>query len=373
MKVAYFAFSERFGAPDAGFVHTYNIVKNLARLVSVKLFIKTEKIEKENFEIVNVVLPNMKNILHTSPFKYLKSYTEIKKKTKDVDVIHERFHINPIDLLFVKNKKYVLEVNDPGIETWTGMRRIFYSPLAALKFRKCDAIITQTETLRKIIQRHTDKPIHVVPNGVDIEKFNPSIKSDIRERYSIKEDEILITFVGSFREWHGVQDIPEIAKKIKKENVKFLLVGSGPLFNEIKEKCKNNKKIIFAGARPYDEIPKFLLASNILIAPFNLSEFEQMQKFGFWWSPVKLYEYMASGRAVVSYDFEEIRYIVRDAGLLAAHGNSVDFVEKLEMLIENGILREELGIKARIIAEGEYSWKRRVEEIMEIYEHLDSK
>jgi glycosyltransferase involved in cell wall biosynthesis len=369
MKVAYFAFSERFGAPDAGFVHTYNIVKNPAKLVDVRLFIKTKKTVKDDFEVVNVIMPTVKNILRISPIKYLKSYLEIRGKTKDADIIHERFHVNPVDLLFVGNKKYVLEVNDPGIETWTGLRRIFYPPLVKLKFKRCSAIITQTETLKGIIRKHTDKPIYVVPNGVDLEKFNPSLKSDIRERYGVEGDEVLVTYAGSFREWHGVQDIPKIAEEIK-DHVRFLLVGSGPLFNEIREKCKGNKKLILAGVQPPDAMPKFLAASDILIAPFNMSKFKQMEKYGFWWSPVKLYEYMASGRAIVSYDFEEVRRIVRDAGLLAEPGNRGDFTEKISLLAEDEELRIKLGRRGRSIAEEEYSWKKRAGEVLDIYKGL---
>jgi glycosyltransferase involved in cell wall biosynthesis len=370
MKVGYFAFSEIFGAPNAGFVHTYNIVKNLAESLEIKLFIKTEKIEKENFEIVNVALPSFKTLLRVSPLNYFKSYKEIEQKTKDLDIIHERFHINPVDLLFVKDKKYILEVNDPGIETWRGLRKFLYSPLVNLKFKKCDAIITQTATLKKIIRRRINKPIYVIPNGVDVEEFNPWVESGIRKKYGIKEDEVLITFTGSFREWHGVQDIPKIAENIYRDDIKFLIVGSGPLFKDAQEECKKNEKIILAGPRPLKEIPKFLAASDILIAPFNLSKFEQMQKDGFWWSPVKLYEYMASGKAIVSYDFDEVRKIVRDAGLFAKPGNLEEFVQKLSLLIEDNDLRERLGLKARKIA-GEYGWDKRARRVAEIYEKFE--
>lgn len=365
MKVGYFAFSETFGAPNAGFVHTYNIVKNLAETIEVRLFIRDGH-GGEKFEIVDVVLPGLGN-LHANPLRYYRGYRVIKEKTRDLDVIHERFHVNPVDLLFVKGKKYILEVNDPGIETWMGLRRYLYPAFVKRKFDKSDAIVTQTETLKRIIQRHTAKPVYVVPNGVDTDIFRPDVESHVRERYGVGEDEVLVTFTGSFREWHGVQDIPKIAEKIGREDVKFLLVGSGPLFHEVGKKCSKNENIILTGAKPPYEIPEFLAASDILIAPFSLSRFGQMRRHGFWWCPVKLFEYMASGGAIVASDFREVRKIVRDAALLAAPGDAADFAGKISLLMEDEKLRRSLGRRARKIAKNEYDWGRRVKRLVGIY------
>lgn len=370
MKVAYFAFSERYGASDAGFVHVYNIVKNLAREIDVRLFIRGGEAVEGSFEIVDVTLPSLENVSRTFPSRYIRNYLDILRKTMDVEIVHERFHVNPVDLFFVGDRKYVLEVNDPGIETWAGLRRLLYSPLVRLKFRRCDAIITQTETLRAIIAKHTDKPIYVVPNGVDTDRFNPSVESDLREGYGVKDEDILVTYVGSFREWHGVQDIPRIAERIKRRDVWFLLVGAGPMYEEVKKSCRGNDRIIFTGAMPPGEIPGILAASDILIAPFNPSRFGQLEEHGFWWSPVKLYEYMASGRAIVSYNFGEVGSIVGDAGLLADPRDLEGIISKLLLLIEDKTLREKLGARAREVAVGEYGWDRRAEEVLNIYKGL---
>ncbi len=374
MKVGYFAFSETFNGPHAGFVHTYNIVKSLSEKgVNVSLFIGSSRDEFEGMEELNtiyVTLPMVATILKRNPIEYIKSYREIKKRIKDLDIIHERFHINPIDLLFIGDRKYVLEVNDPGIELYSGLKGKIYSYFIKKKFRRCDVIITQTETLKRILERHTEKPIYVVPNGVDTNFFKPNLESDIRARYGICDDEILITFVGAFREWHGVQDIIAIADKIHRKNVKFMLVGMGPLYDEIYEKCKDNRDIILTGPKKHDEIPKFLAASDILIAPFNTSRFRELERIGFWWCPIKIFEYLASGKAILTYDFEEIRKIIKNTGALAKPDDLDDFIQKLLMLIEDENLRIKLGRKARKIAEGEYAWGTRAETIIQVYEKV---
>ena len=144
-----------------------------------------------------------------------------------------------------------------------------------------------------------------------------------------------------------------------------MLVGSGELFEHIKKIKTDN--MILLGAKPHEEIPKYLALSDILIAPFND---EYFRGFGFWWNPVKLFEYMAAGKPVVSYNYEEVRKIVRDAGLLAKPGDLEDFIKKLEYLIEDENLRREMGRKGREIAVKEYDWKIRAKQTVEVYKQV---
>jgi glycosyltransferase involved in cell wall biosynthesis len=380
MKVAYFAFLENFGAPNAGFVHTYNIVKEMAEIgIDITLFMK--EYEHSDFDMdsdllrtILVTFPTSRNLMRVNPYTYLKSYNSVRSVVKDVDLIHDRYHVNPNDLLFTDDKPLILEVNGPDMLNYSGIMGGIVSYFTNKKLEKATAIITQTETLKDIISEYYSGNIYVIPNGVDVDLFNPCIKSDIRYLYNIEDGAIVITFVGAFKEWHGVQDIPKIAENVLKvhDDAKFLLVGGGDLFEEMKDKLKGfGNSVILTGPKDYYEIPKLLAASDILIAPFNTIRFNLLEKYGFWWCPIKLFEYMASGKPVVSYDFEEVRRIVQDAGLLAEIGDIDGFTEKINYLIENESLRTSLGQKGRIIAERGYSWRRRAEETINIYKELN--
>ncbi len=376
MNIAYFAFSEEFGAPHAGFVHTYNIVKSIyGQGVKVTIFMKKSNYKIENLKIpsIQVTLPTTKNLGRVNPLKYLESYMKIKSIVKNVDIIHDRFHVNPIDLCFLDKKPFILEVNGPEMLIYSGLKGSIISYFMNRRFKRADAIITQTQTLKTILSNFYPRNIYVIPNGVDINLFKPKIESKVRENYGINENEILITFVGAFKEWHGVQDIPIIVKMILKRynNVKFLLIGEGDLFDDIRRKTEKFKeKVIMAGGQPYSEVPKFLVASDILLAPFNASKFKALEKYGFWWCPIKLFEYMASGKPIVSYDFEEVRNIVRNAGLLAEPNNLDKFIKHLSLLIENGELRRELGERGRKIAKREYTWEERGKEVIKVYKEI---
>ncbi|MCD6590361.1 MAG: glycosyltransferase family 4 protein [Candidatus Aenigmarchaeota archaeon] len=354
--------SETFGSSHAGFTHTYNIVKALSRYVDIKLFIRGKGKPKTKFDVFCVSLPSLKI---ENPLKYLKSICVILRETKEVDVIHERFHINPVDLLFVRNKKYVLEVNDPAPILYRGIKGKIYRRLISLKFKRADVLITQTETLKKILSRFYRKKIYVVPNGVDMEFFrNNKNRFDVRKRFGIDKKKKIVTFVGSFREWHGVQDIPKIAKEVNKKfkNVVFLLVGSGPLFDEVrKQKTKN---MILTGPLPYEDIPAVLYQSDILIAPFNTKRFKHLEKYGFFWCPVKLYEYRVTGKPIISYDCPEIRKIVGSQGYLAKPRNLNEFIALLcECLRKCEKRAKKINVK-------ELSWDERAKKIVEIYKKV---
>lgn len=369
-KVAYFALSEVYGGNDAGFVHTHSIVYFLRKAgINVTLFTGAPRKKVcSDVDVVFVTLPRVSNIFRVSPLRYLRSFIEMWRRVKDADIIHERFHVNPIDLLFLGRKKYVLEVNDPAIELCTGIKRIVYKLLTEIKYDRADAIIVQTETLKDIVAKHTNTAIYVVPNGVDIAKFRPDVPQDARREYGLSDKDVLVTFAGSFREWHGVLDVVEAARRVP--DAKFLMVGTGRLFGAVKDALdvKGVDNLILAGAVEYDELPGILAASDVLIAPFSTRGFNAIENYGFFWCPVKLFEYMASGKPVVSYDFPEVRKIVNGCGLLAKPGNLDEFVTNLRVLVRKKDLRVKLGNNALSVARKHYSWNLRTEEIIKLYQ-----
>ncbi len=346
LSICYFAFSENYGENHAGFTHTYNITKNLGKYCKrVDVFFSYNQLglikQENNVYYHGIVLPKLKSFFKI--FSYLKSYFYIKNFVKKSDLIHERFHVNPIDLLFVKNKKYILEINDPAIVLYKGLKSKIYNYLIKKKLNKSNKIITQTNTLKKIINKYINKEIGVISNGVDTEFFNPNIKSNFRDEHNINGNEIIVMFSGGFMQWHGVQDILELAKEFT--NVKFILIGKGPMYGEVQSKKLNN--LILLGSKPYFEMPKYLIASDILIAPFNTEKFKKLDVYGFWWCPIKLFEYMSMGKPILTYNYEEVKNILNDCALLAKPNDIKDFKEKLNELIKNKKLRLKLGKKSR--------------------------
>ena len=370
VKIAYFAFSEEYGARHAGFVHSYNIARALSKYLKVTVFFSSlDKLDLNNGGVmtVGITLPSTKNLFRINPLKYFSSFFSILRGVKGSDLVHERFHVNPIDLLFVGNRPYFLEINDPAMVLYSGVKGILYKYLIGLKLIKCRAIITQTETLKKILSVYTNKPIFVDSNGVDTKKFRLKIKNDVRKDLGVKPSDVLVIFVGSFMKWHGVHDVVRLAELFPK--VKFLMVGGGPLFYEIKLKTKNLKNIFLVGPKSNDEIPKFLSAADIALAPFSTERFKELDRYGFWWCPVKLFEYMAAGKPIVSYDYSEVRNILKDSGVLAKPGDFEDFAEKFAKILNSKQLRQKLSFKARRLSM-KYDWENRGRELYKVYNNI---
>lgn len=384
MRVAYFAFSEEFPAARAGYVHINEITKNIAKsgvditVYTKPLGVRLTSDRKENGRTIKFVkFPFLtKKGIVSDLLCFPLSYRKLRKDVKAYDLIHERFaSLNIWSLSIVRdiNAPYLLEVNSPLAEEIPyGFLRPLAKRIRELQFKRCDGIITQTDTLKEILSNFTDKPIFVVPNGVDPKKFTPAkFSQKLRKTYA-PNDEILVTFIGAFMKWHGVHKIPEIARKLssRNKNTKFLLIGGGPMFGEVKKMCEGLKNVVLTGALDSEQIPEYLASSDILIAPFDTSGYRLLEKYGFWWSPVKLFEYMASGKPTVSYDFDEVRNIVGGAGLLAEPNNLDQFCEYLSRLVEDENLRKRLGKEGRKIVEGGYSWARRAEETLEVYKEF---
>ena len=389
MKVAFFAFDIFSPSDTAGFVHTIEMTQRLAEKVDLKVFaapsikralnpfLWNERLESMDVNYTRFTLWFKPYLIPFIPFNFL-SYYSVYRKTKEFNphVIHERFHSpNPFGYRISQRVGVprILEVNSPYIEDEAyknpTLKKIAETDRRT-QFEHADAIITQTETLKKIISNVTEVPIYVVPNGVNTEKFRPHGPSALRNMLSIPENATVITFSGSFRKWHGVHLIPKIAKKQMEShnNVYFLMIGSGQLLEKIKNSGMRNT--IFLGSVNYNKLPEYLNISDICIAPFDASEFKYFEELGFWWNPLKLFEYLSMGKPVVSFDFDEVRKIVANAGLLAKPGDLNEFTEKLGYLIDNKKEREKLGNNARELALKEYDWEKRAKETVKIYQRV---
>jgi glycosyltransferase involved in cell wall biosynthesis len=384
-NVAYLAFDQFVPSKHAGFVHSYSIAKAIKSIgndvvlygipTGVDLYNLTRwsgEYHGLNVNYVRFIVSFKSKYRPLYPLNIISYYKTLKNlQDQDPDIVHERFHLpNPFSAkLFERlDCPKVLEINNlyVGCGVYGGRDEKKAQEQQKKHFDQSDAIITQTRTLKDMIGEVIDKPIYVVPNGVDTKKFDPDHSSEeLRKELGLEEDQIVVTFLGSFRKWHGAQFISKMADLLKDKKVVFLLIGGGELFDEIDRGRREN--MILTGPMEYDAVPKYLASSDILIAPFDINYFGDRD---FWWNPVKLFEYMASGKPVVSYDLFEIRQIVRDAGLLAEAGKIDDFIKNIDCLVEDENLRRRLGSRGREIALNEYDWEKRARDVVKIYQTL---
>jgi len=305
-----------------------------------------------------------------------------------LDIIYERYSIPGgigAILKILTKKPLILEVNAPEIESYVETGVISKGSLLeksllkwrAIQFNVADKIIT---TSKRIIPGSSLEPkLCVIPYGANTELFNPIIDGRfVRKKYNLGNSPTII-FTGTFHRWHGLQDLVRAIPLILKSfpNSKFLLVGDGSQFNQISNLVKDLKisnSVILTGGLPYTDIPYLLAAADVAVAPYNDSYYPILKKFGFWWSPLKLFEYMASAKPIVTTRLGNIEQIIKHekTGLLVQPGKIDELAKAIITLLSNKKLRTKLGQEARNIVVKKYSWDSHAKKIISFCKELQN-
>lgn len=288
--------------------------------------------------------------------------------TAAYDVIYERYSLFGTAGLTVARTRgvpFLLEVNAPLI---VERQRVEPLPLASLArereeavFRGADAVLCVSEGVASYTRTHNAAPerVHVVPNGVDDTRFYPGVSgAEVRSRYGLGTAPV-IGFTGSLKPWHGVDLLLEAFSRAAEKHWRLLIVGEGPEGDRLRGLTRELRiagQVIFTGAVHHDAIPAHVAAFDIAVAPYRGAA-------DFYFSPLKLYEYLAVGRAIVASDIGQIASVIRhlENGYLVPPDDAATLAGGLARLVEDGELRSELGSRAPLDV---HSWKRVAETVL---------
>jgi glycosyltransferase involved in cell wall biosynthesis len=136
-----------------------------------------------------------------------------------------------------------------------------------------------------------------------------------------------------------------------------VLVGDGPELSRVKEAAAGLEGLVFTGALPHHNMPACLAAADIGVAPFDVAAHAPLA-LDFYWSPLKVFEYMASGLPVVAPDIPRLRRIVtpRREGILYDANDPEALASGLERLADDSGWRVSLGAAARDRAVRDFGW-----------------
>jgi len=189
------------------------------------------------------------------------------------------------------------------------------------------------------------RPIRVIPNGIDLELFDRAEQVDIRQKFDLSRDRLMIFFSGRMERRKGIHLCKEIAASIlKRYPVAFVFAGqdlfnylSGELLPYLQSQTLRGS-VHYLGKLDLTDVRSLLSQADIFLIP---SLWENC--------PYSCLEAMAAGRAIVSTDQGGMPELIRDGenGLLAGTENPAAFISCLERLIEDRNLRERLGDAAR--------------------------
>jgi glycosyltransferase involved in cell wall biosynthesis len=142
---------------------------------------------------------------------------------------------------------------------------------------------------------------------------------------------------------------------------RFVLVGDGPQRAEAAAlAARAPQHLRFTGAIAYEAVPAELLQASVGVAPFNTAPHPALRAAGFFWSPLKIFEYMAASLPVVTADIAPLNRIVRHGheGLLFREGDMLGLAEALARLLQDPTQAQRLGAAGRARVVAHYSWQQ---------------
>jgi len=232
-------------------------------------------------------------------------------------------------------------------------------------WRQADIVVTVSETLKQDLERAGASPlkIHVLPNAVDAALFHPDLDPvALRCQLGI-DDCFVIGFAGTFKSWHGVDLLLDAFLDLRRNdpNVHLLLIGDGPLKAALEQRVKEagaEESVTFAGAVAHEEVPQYIAAMDIAVAPAPALH-------QFYFSPMKLFEYMAVGRPVVAARIGQMSGIVQDGetGLLFPPGDRAGLYGAMRRLRIDDDLRFRLARNA-VVAVKNRTWSQNAQEVL---------
>ena len=373
MKILYIS-SENVPGNTGGSVRTLEISKSLKRLGhGVIIFTNREggQKRKEVIDGVKIIRSRIK-FGKTLPALGIRRLGIFKK---DFDIVVERYSIfGGLGAIYSKLRgtPLVLEVNAPHLEEALATR-VIKGKLVALLARRWKDVQLRTAakiitTKKALAHRYEEKAVEMVLGGVNLAMFRPGLRNSgkankIRKIYGL-ENNFVAVFHGAFTRWHGIIDLMKAAKIIEKRDkkIKFLFVGGGEL--EEKARLAAGRNCIFAGNKDYSEIPYYLAACDAGIAPYGILP-KHLKKIGFYWNPMKIFEYIALGLPVVTADYKELRDIVGGNGVFYNPGNYKDLAEAVLKIKSFRGIRKNYMSNAK-----KYSWGNQAKQLEKILEEI---
>lgn len=308
-----------------------------------------------------------------------------------VDVVLERYYNFAGEGVRAAHRRgipSVLEVNSPVMDHPGSAkalldRTLLWRPMRRLREEQCRKATALITPLPGIVPPNVPREkVHQVHWGANVESFQPGLtpRGDAKD-VPIPLDARVVVFSGSFRHWHGADVLVRAGARALESNsgakAFFLFLGSGPGWSSVQQEVERlgvESRCHLAGAVPYHEMPHYLARCHVGVAPYQPSRHGQLQ-LGFYWSPLKIFEYMASGLPVITLDIDPLREIVRQGkeGLLFEERDEEALACAITELVASPELTLEMGRSARERIVANYSWQVHCEKLEQVLMGLVTK
>ncbi|ASF45090.1 glycosyltransferase family 4 protein [Methylovulum psychrotolerans] len=378
MKILY---HHRIASKDGQYVHIEELITALRALGHEVIMAEPDAIEHKGFgsssgsvKMIRTLLPGF---LHEfiefayALFDFAKIVPLMLKHKPDV--IYERYNLFLPSGIWAKKLFKVpllLEVNAPLYAERKKHDGIQLDWLAkwteSYVWRQADYVLPVTQVLADhvIAAGASAASIRVIPNGINQARFSHAIDSaTVLDKYNL-HNKLVLGFTGFVRDWHRLDKVVQAIADNKGRAWHLLLVGDGPARAAIEQQAADlgiSEHITITGIIDRDEVANYVAAFDIALQP-DVVEYA---------SPLKLFEYMVLGKAIIAPDRANIREILthgQDA-LLFDPAQEQAFTEQLCALCLDGDLRQRLGkAAAQTLAEKGLYWQENAKRVVTLLE-----
>lgn len=376
MKILY---HHRIASKDGQYVHVEELVRALERRGNEIVMAAPAVAAEAEFGHDGGMVATLKRALpralyESAEFSYaVVAYRRLARliRIHRPDVIYERYQLFMPAGIWAARRfgvPLILEINAPIFRERACYDGIALRRLAAWSERhvwnRADHVLPVTRVLAEEVQAAgvPENRLSVIPNGIDPDRFAsaPSVE-EAKARLGLS-GRLVLGFTGFVREWHGLETILDVMGSRRDQPLHLLLVGDGPARASLESRARElgiADRLTLTGVVDRDRVAEHVAAFDIALQPAVVS----------YASPLKLFEYMILGRAIIAPDQPNIREVLEDGrdALLFPVDRKEGIGHAVARLCDDEALRLRLGAEAkRTIERQGFTWDRnaaRVEEI----------
>ena len=282
----------------------------------------------------------------------LTAWLEQRLEEFGADVVYERLALHSAAGAAVATRlaiPHLVEVNAPLLEEAARYRKLEEPEAAEGREREtlssADLVFAVSPPLADYARMKGGSRVEVLQNAAAIDRYPRTVRDGTHP---------VAAFAGSLRPWHGIETIAAAWKLLGSAAPRLLIVGDGPSNGVLRGLAAT-----VTGRVPPARVPSLLAGAAIGLAPYSPDAPD-------YFSPLKLFDYLAAGLATVVADLPAVRSVVdQDTAVVIPRGDAKALAEAVSALCADSSERARLGRNARALVEAEHTWRHRALRILE--------
>lgn len=384
MKILY---HHRTRSKDGQYVHIEEMINALRGLGHEVIIVAPPSAETESFGADAGLVASLKRYLPKFCYELMElaySVVAYRRLVKAVqlhspDCLYERYNLFLPAGIWLKRKyklPMLLEINAPILEERTRYDGLSLTRLArwsqAYAWRGADMVLPVTQVLGDIVASYDveSSRIAVIPNGINAERFDHAPDTQAAKLALGLQDNLVLGFTGFVRDWHGLDKvIAMIAQDPPASSRHLLVVGDGPARAALEQQARTlniANRVSFTGIIGRDDVARYVAAFDIALQPAVVA----------YASPLKLFEYLALGKAIVAPAQPNIMEILKDNhnAVLFDPSQTDGLAMAISRLCADHALRNKVAENARLtIAEQKLTWHANAQRVTKLFEDLPAR